>query len=215
MRRLFEPLGYAVEMAGSLLDEKFPDWGPSPYVALTIAGTARLQDLLTHLYVLIPVLDNEKHYWVGADELEKLLKRGEGWLGSHPERELIVGRYLKRQRGLAREALVRLLAEDAPAEEVAVEDAPAERRGSVHEERLQAALAELRATGAKRVVDLGCGEGKLLRLLLAERQFETIVGMDVSWRSLEIAKERLRLDEMGERQRERITLDAGLADVPG
>ncbi|HZB88262.1 MAG TPA: 3' terminal RNA ribose 2'-O-methyltransferase Hen1 [Terracidiphilus sp.] len=112
VRRLFEPLGYTVEMNCSQLDDTFPEWGESPYVSLTVSGTARLQDLLTHLYVLIPVLDNEKHYWVANDEIEKLLKRGEGWLSSHPEKDLIVSRYLKRQRSLTREALSRLLAED-------------------------------------------------------------------------------------------------------
>jgi 3' terminal RNA ribose 2'-O-methyltransferase Hen1 len=98
VRRLFEPLGYSVSTGGSLLDEQFHGWGASPYVSVEIAGTVRLQVLLTHLYVLIPVLDNEKHYWVGDDEVEKLLKRGEGWLGQHPEKDLIVSRYLKRQR---------------------------------------------------------------------------------------------------------------------
>ncbi|MGI4830489.1 MAG: 3' terminal RNA ribose 2'-O-methyltransferase Hen1 [Janthinobacterium lividum] len=212
VRRLFEPLGYSVEMQGSQLDEQFPDWGPSPYVSLKVTGTARLQDLLTHLYVLIPVLDNEKHYWVANDEIEKLLKRGEGWLGAHPEKDLIVSRYLKRQHNLAREALSRLLADDSPdseAEETTPEKPDGERTPSLHQQRLQRVLSTIRDTGAKRVVDLGCGEGKLLRLLLAEKQFESILGMDVSWRSLELAKDKLRLDEMPERQRSRIELIQG------
>jgi 3' terminal RNA ribose 2'-O-methyltransferase Hen1 len=213
VRRLFEPLGYAVELKGSQLDDKFPEWGASPYVGLTIAGTVRLQDLLTHLYVLIPVLDNEKHYWVANDEIEKLLKRGEGWLGTHPEKDLIVSRYLKRQRSLTREALSRLLAEDTPSDEVdeipSAELPVTERTPSLHDQRLQTVLSVIRDTGAKRVVDLGCGEGKLLKLLLSEKQFDTILGMDVSWRSLEIAKERLRLDELPERQRSRIELIQG------
>ena len=211
-RRLFEPLGYTVELQGSCLDEKFPDWGESPYVALTLSGTVRLQDLLTHLYVLIPVLDNEKHYWVANDEIEKLLKRGEGWLPQHPERDLIVSRYLKRQRHLTREALSRLLADDAPSGEmdgVTLESEVVERAPTLHTQRLQAVFSVIKATGAKRVLDLGCGEGKLLRLFLAEKQFESILGMDVSWRSLEIAKERLRLDELPERQRGRIELIQG------
>ncbi len=104
-------------MKGSQLDDKFPEWGASPHVALTLAGMVRLHDLLTHLYVLIPVLDNEKHYWVANDEIEKLLKRGEGWLGNHPEKDLIVSRYLKRQRSLTREALSLLLAQDTPGDE--------------------------------------------------------------------------------------------------
>ena len=199
-------------MQGSRLDEKFPEWGRSPYVSLTVSGTVRLQDLLTHLYVLIPVLDNEKHYWVAQDEIEKLLKRGEGWLPQHPEKDLIVSRYLKRQRHLTREALTRLLEDDAPSEET--DGAPVklettERAPSLHTQRLQVVLSAIQATGAERVLDLGCGEGKLLRLLLAEKQFESILGMDVSWRSLEIAKERLRLDELPERQRGRIELIQG------
>jgi 3' terminal RNA ribose 2'-O-methyltransferase Hen1 len=212
VRRLFEPLGYTIELEGSQLDEKFPEWGESPYVSLTLSGTIRLQDLLTHLYVLIPVLDNEKHYWVANDEIEKLLKKGEGWLSQHPEKDLIVSRYLKRQRHLTREALSRLLADDAPSEESGsgtVDIETTERATSLHAQRLQTVLSVIQATGAKRVLDLGCGEGKLLRLLLAEKQFESILGMDVSWRSLEIAKERLRLDEMPERQRGRIELIQG------
>ncbi len=213
VRRLFEPLGYTVEMKGSQLDDKFPEWGTSPYVALTLAGTVRLQDLLTHLYVLIPVLDNEKHYWVANDEIEKLLKRGEGWLGNHPEKDLIVSRYLKRQRSLTREALSRLLAEDAPGDEAnetpSMESPSTDRTPSLHDQRLQTVLSVIQGTGAKRVLDLGCGEGKLLKLLLAEKQFETILGMDVSWRTLETAKERLRFDELPERQRSRIELIQG------
>lgn len=213
VRRLFEPLGYTIEMAGSQLDERFPAWGDSPYVSLQISGIAKLQDLLTHLYVLIPVLDNEKHYWVAGDEIEKLLKRGEGWLGEHPEKELIVSRYLKRQRNLTREALDRLLEGDAPGEEsqaeIANEQEQPERAFTLHDQRLGAVLSLLKTTGATHVLDLGCGEGKLLRLLLADRQFKSIVGMDVSWRSLEIAQERLKLDQLPEMQRSRIELIQG------
>jgi 3' terminal RNA ribose 2'-O-methyltransferase Hen1 len=154
------------------------------------------------------VLDNEKHYWVADDEIEKLLKRGEGWLGAHPERELIVSRYLKQRRSLAREALSRLLVEE-PADDDAAPILEPERRLTLHDQRLQAVSAALKDSGAKRVVDLGCGEGKLLKLLMAERQFETLLGMDVSWRALEIAKDRLKLEQMPERQRARIELIQG------
>lgn len=205
VRGLFEPLGYSVIVKGSQLDESFPDWGSSPYISLTISGTFRLQDLLTHLYVLIPVLDNEKHYWVSEDEIEKLLRRGEGWLVSHQEKDLIVSRYLKRQRGLTREALDRLLADEPQSRKAA----SADRQPSLHEARLQTVAEKLKATGARRVLDLGCGEGKLLRLLIADKQFETILGMDVSWRTLETARERLKLDELPERQRGRVELIQG------
>ena len=64
----------------------------------------------------------------------------------------------------------------------------------------------LRDSGATAVLDLGCGEGRLLRRLLEERQFTRIVGMDVSYRSLEIAADRLKLDRLPPKQRERISL---------
>jgi 3' terminal RNA ribose 2'-O-methyltransferase Hen1 len=214
VRRLFEPLGYALEIARLPLDDRFPEWGESPYVALEIGATTTLQKLLTHLYVLIPVLDNEKHYWVGEDEIEKLLKRGEGWLGAHPEKELIVARYLKRQRSLTRVAMERL-AEDAPPEEEAAssrgdeEEEKVERPLGLHEQRLGTVLSVMRGVGAKRILDLGCGEGKLLRLLLGDSQFEHILGMDVSWRSVEIANDKLKLNQMGEKQRARIELIQG------
>jgi 3' terminal RNA ribose 2'-O-methyltransferase Hen1 len=216
VRRIFEPLGYAVETIASQLEPEFPEWGPSPYVALTLTGHTRLQDLLTHLYVLIPVLDNEKHYWVGNDELEKLLRRGDTWLPAHPEKQLIVSRYLKRSRYLTREALQRLLVEEPAAvleeeeDAPAVEPAPAEEPApTLHQQRLRAVLAALKESGAKRVLDLGCGEGKLLRLLVSDPRFEQIVGMDVAYRSLEIARERLHLDRMTEAQRTRIQLIQG------
>ena len=213
VHRLFEPLGYTVSTSGSLLDEQFPGWGESPYIQVEIAGNARLQDLLTHLYVLIPVLDNEKHYWVGDDEIEKLLKRGERWLGQHTERDLIVSRYLKRQERLTREALDRLTADQPEAEEEQSsrdeEEQRVERPLGLHEQRMGTVLSVLRGFGVKRVLDLGCGEGKLLRYLLADQQFESIFGMDVSWRSLEIAKERIKFDQLPERQKARLNLIQG------
>ena len=214
VRRLFEPLGYIVTVLQLPLDGKFPEWGKSPYVSLELTATVTLQTLLTHLYVLIPVLDNEKHYWVGEDEIEKLLKRGEGWLGQHPEKELIVARYLKRQRSLTREALERL-AEEAPVEEEVQctagdeEEQKVERPLGLHEQRIGTVLSVLRGIGAKSVLDLGCGEGKLLRHLITDTQFEKILGMDVSWRSIEIASDRLKLNQLPERQRARIELVQG------
>ncbi|HEX8218564.1 MAG TPA: 3' terminal RNA ribose 2'-O-methyltransferase Hen1 [Chloroflexia bacterium] len=214
LRRLFEPLGYAVTISGYPLDETFPDWGQSNYYTVELSGEVRLRDLLAHLYVLIPVLDAEKHYWVGEDEVEKLLKRGEGWLAAHPEREAITNRYLKYKRHLTRAALARLVEEDQPdpaVEEEAhdVEEAQVEERISLNKQRLGSVLAVLKTCGARRVLDLGCGEGQLLRLLLEDRSFTEIVGIDVSYRVLERAKERLRLERLPERQQERITLLQG------
>jgi 3' terminal RNA ribose 2'-O-methyltransferase Hen1 len=80
---------------------------------------------------------------------------------------------------------------------------------SLHEQRVAAVLAALRASGAKRVLDLGCGEGALLRELLKDPQFDVIVGLDVSIRALETARERLRLDRLPDRQAARISLMHG------
>ena len=212
--RLFDPLGYEVTAMRHPLDEKFPEWGESPYFTVTIKATTRLKDLLTHLYVLIPVLDDDKHYWVGDEEVEKLLRHGEGWLREHPERELITNRYLKHQKRLAHEALGRLIGEEEPAadeeaETHAREEEAIEKPISLAEQRMGAVLAVLRSCGAKRVLDLGCGEGQLLRDLLKDKTFAEIVGMDVSHRSLEIASKKLRLEELPTMQKERIRLIHG------
>lgn len=214
IRRLFEPLGYAVAVVPHPLSETFADWTEAPYFTVTLTSTVRLRDLLAHLYVLIPVLDDHKHYWVSAPEIEKLLRRGEGWLPGHPERELIASRYLARQASLTREALRQLVVdEDADPDATEVlrdaEESAVEERMSLADQRLGAVLAALRASGAKRVLDLGCGEGRLLTALVKDHQFKEIVGVDVSARSLEIAARRLRLDRANERQRERLRLLQG------
>ncbi len=222
LARLFEPLGYTVRVTRHALDDRFPDWGASSIHTVELAATKTLTDLLSHLYVLIPVLDNEKHYWVGDEEVDKLLRHGEGWLASHPLRDLIARRYLKHRRNLADEAIDQLRADEAIARlreqdgetEAAVSaDAPDDPREaateeslSLHEQRHGVILSVLAARGARRVIDLGCGEGRLLRELLKHMQFEKITGMDVSHRSLEIAADRLRLDRLPPTQRQRIEL---------
>jgi 3' terminal RNA ribose 2'-O-methyltransferase Hen1 len=214
LHRLFEPLGYEVNAQRHRLDEKFPEWGDSPYFTVALKGTIRLSDLLAHLYVLIPVLDDDKHYWVGDAEVEKLLRHGEGWLREHPERELITNRYLKYQKRLTREALSRLIGEDEPAadevaESHAREEEAIEKPISLAEQRMGAVMTALRASGAKRVVDLGCGEGRLLGELLKNKAFAEILGMDVSHRALEIASRKLRLEDLPTMQKERIRLIHG------
>jgi 3' terminal RNA ribose 2'-O-methyltransferase Hen1 len=214
LRRLFEPLGYQVDAVSHPLDPAFPAWGDSRYFTVTLRAAVRLSELLAHLYVLIPVLDDDKHYWVGDPEVEKLVRHGEGWLGAHPERETIARRYLRHKRGLAREALARLAAADEETPEDATrvrdaEEAALEHPLRLHDRRLERVAEVLHASGATRVLDLGCGDGKLLKRLLADRQFTAIVGMDVDSRSLAIARERLNLDRMPAKQRERIQLVHG------
>lgn len=214
LRRLFEPLGYEVSAQQHTLDEKHADWGLSHYFTVTIRGVKRLCDLLTHLYVLVPVLDDDKHYWVGDDEIDKLVRRGKGWLAAHPEREVIAQRYLKHRRSLVYEALERLIAEELPAADDvqaahAQEEAEIEQRISLNEQRIGAVIAALKQSGARRILDLGCGEGQLIRALLKEKGIDEIAGVDVSHRALEIAGRRLGLERMPEKQRERIKLIHG------
>lgn len=214
IRALFEPLGYTVTAEQHPLDERFPEWGDGFYYTIRIAGTKRLQDLLAHIYVLVPVLDAEKHYWVGDDEVEKLLRKGEGWLAVHPERETIASRYLRYDRRLTRDALARLADEDAPDPEAVEqvrtnEELEMEAPIRLWEQRIGAVMSALRAVEAKSVVDVGCGEGKLLKPLLQDKAFDRLVGMDVSWRALETAHRRLSMDQMPDAQRKRIELIHG------
>ena len=211
---LFAPLGYEVSVTQQALDPVRSASDPAPYVSLKLSGVVRLVDLLSHLYVLMPVLDDDKHYWIGRDELEKLLRKGEGWLADHPERELIARRYLGHRKGLAREAMARLLGREEGAEEAQREsqigaEAALERPIRLNDLRLEAVTAALLESGAKRVVDLGCGEGRLLKRLLKEKVFTELVGIDASTRSLEHAAGRLKLDRQPSHQRDRVRLLQG------
>ncbi|MEU8692469.1 3' terminal RNA ribose 2'-O-methyltransferase Hen1 [Streptomyces sp. NPDC048665] len=220
VHRLFEPLGWTVTAEPVALDTEFPAWGDSRYVRLVLASdTLTLAEALRHLYVLLPVLDDAKHYWVSSDEVDKLLRAGEGWLPGHPEQKLITSRYLSRRWSLTRQAterleLVRLAeADDSEVEEidnaVAEETEAEERPTPLAVLRREAILAALRASGAARVLDLGCGQGQLVQELLKDTRFTEIVGLDVSARALTIAARRLKLDRMGERQASRVRLLQG------
>ncbi|MFB9909430.1 3' terminal RNA ribose 2'-O-methyltransferase Hen1 [Allokutzneria oryzae] len=214
-RQMFEPLGWAVDARPVPLDPRMPEWGDSRYVELRLTGEVRLSEALNHLYVLLPVLDNAKHYWVSPDEVDKLIRAGEGWLGAHPAREVITRRYLAHRGELVSTAVGRLAERDDAEPEVLDNAVPdpaladgeeAEPKVSLALQRRGAVLAALRGAGAARVVDLGCGEGALLRDLLADANFREVLGVDVSHRALEFAARKLRLDRMPDRQRERLTL---------
>ncbi|MFD5400031.1 3' terminal RNA ribose 2'-O-methyltransferase Hen1 [Streptomyces griseorubiginosus] len=220
VRRLFEPLGWTVTVEPVALDAGFPEWGDSRYVRLELESSElTVAEALRHLYVLLPVLDDAKHYWVAPDEVDKLLRAGEGWLPAHPEQKLITSRYLSRRWSLTRDAMERLelvrLAEtdDSEVEDIdnAVEaDTETEEKPTpLAVQRREAILDALRAAGAARVLDLGCGQGQLVQALLKDPRFTEIVGVDVSVRALTIASRRLKLDRMGERMASRVQLLQG------
>jgi 3' terminal RNA ribose 2'-O-methyltransferase Hen1 len=212
-RRVFEPLGWRVEATGSALDEHFPAWGESRYVDLRLAGRLRLADALNHLYVLLPVLDDAKHYWVSSDEVDKLVRAGGGWLAGHPEKELIIRRYLAHRGTLTRDALARLAEVDDTepdsidnATEAPLVGQEPDRPVPLAQQRRDAVLAAVLASGARRIGDFGCGEGALVAELLADRSVDRVVAVDVSARTLEIAARRLHLDRMTEQQRARLQI---------
>lgn len=234
LRRLFEPLGYQVSARPVPLGPGLDGWGDSPYYDVRITATCRVRDLLGHLYVLLPVLDDDKHYWVTRDEISKLVDGAGEWLASHPERDVIVRRYLRHQSRLAADALARLADEDgAGAGDADADDSddeagarvsagPGDQAGAggqgspdpvVHTRlrdlRVAAVTAALTAAGARRVLDLGCGDGRLIDALLRNGQFEEITGVDASAAALDRAARRLRVAEMAPRQRERVNLLLG------
>jgi 3' terminal RNA ribose 2'-O-methyltransferase Hen1 len=220
---LFEPLGYDINAV--TLD----DHGPRPIMDMTLSATIKLSDLINHVYVLVPVLDDNKHYWIDGDEVEKLVDKGEGWLATHPAKTLITRRALRHRRALVNSALDRLT-EDLPDTDDALEvqsdgdgvpegttgkpiaggrEAALEKPIRLHDLRLDRVAEVLQELGAATVLDLGCGEGKLMRRLIKSRGIRRIVGVDPSVRTLEVATRRLHLDTAGEAMRERVSLQMG------
>lgn len=210
---LFEPLGYTVKTERTMLDESFPDLGASPYINLTISGTVKLSELLNHIYVLIPVFDRQKHYYISEDEIKKLLRHGEGWLAGHPYREKITRRYFSARKSYARRALDILLGNE-DYDETAVENPDEENeekeektaRTPLNSQRMEAAKNAVIQSGAASVIDLGCGECRLTSLLLSEPQIKRVTACDVSVSVLEKAAQRLRIERMAEYKKSKLTL---------
>ncbi|MDR1040447.1 MAG: 3' terminal RNA ribose 2'-O-methyltransferase Hen1 [Deltaproteobacteria bacterium] len=211
LERVFGPLGYEISCETFPADESFPAWGESGHVNLTLRGRKRLRDLLRHLYVLIPVFDRQKHYWVGADEVDKLVRLGEDWLPDHPEKGFIARRFLKRQRPLVNMALERLAEANATDGEILPVCPTGEPTAALdlNARRLERVARELKARNVKKAIDLGCGDGRLMAQLAKDPQFTLIVGMDASHAALARAEERLRLKDAGDALRERVRLFQG------
>jgi 3' terminal RNA ribose 2'-O-methyltransferase Hen1 len=209
--RVFGPLGWQVDTRAQPFAPA--EWGDSPYLDLRLTGEVRLADALNHLYVLLPVLDDAKHYWVSNDEVDKLIRAGGDWLAGHPDKELITRRYLSHSKPLTRSALARLAEADDTEPEaldnaVPPEDevAEADIKKPLAVQRREAILAVLRERGARRVGDLGCGAGALTRDLLADAWFEHVTAVDVSARALQLAARHLRLDQMPDLKRMRLSI---------
>jgi len=212
LNRVFEPLGYEVNFETFIMDEKFPEWGESKYVNLTLKGKVLLRDLIKHIYILLPVFDRQKHYWMGNDEVDKLLRNSGDWLTNHPEKGFITSRYLYRSNSLVNLAFSRLTAitetkGNAEEEETTAQSAELiEKKLNLNQQRLGSVVAALKNCKARSVIDIGCGEGNLLRFLAREKQFERIAGADVSCLALERADEKLKLEKADNKKSEQINL---------
>jgi 3' terminal RNA ribose 2'-O-methyltransferase Hen1 len=185
--RMFEPLGWDVALHSIALDipgMMSGDRGTDLHT-LTLRGEVTLQDALTHLYVLLPALDPARHYFYGESEVQKLLDKSQNWLEQHPARELIVGRYLSKSRELRETALQQFETADDD-ETVAEGDVPDE-PVSAHDERHQRIVEIVRGAGDVSVVDLGCGEGKLLERLSKLPGKLEITGVEPAMRDLDKA----------------------------
>lgn len=208
-KELFEPLGYTVRTERSVLDDSFPEWGISPYIDLTVSGTVKLSELLNHIYVLIPVFDRQKHYYISEDEIQKLLDHGEGWLAEHPYKEKITRRYFSSRKSYARRALDILLSDDIIEEESPENEESKEEKEAhtpLNTQRMEAVKNAVLASGASSVIDLGCGECRLTSLLLNEPQIKKVTACDVSVSVLEKAAQRLHYDRMQPYRKNKLTL---------
>jgi len=207
LEKVFAPLGYELSWEESLLDERFPEWGQARYVNLNLHGKQKLMNLLRHIYVLIPVFDFRKHYWIGEGEVDKLLSHGESWLETHPEKNFITHRYFTKLHRYARIALERMERFDngeggaGSGSAVSMEDDDVTQGNNeaavnqpLNDLRLAAVASELKACKAELIIDLGCGEGNLLRLLSKEKCFTALAGSDVSLNALERAAEKLKIE---------------------
>ena len=180
-------------------------------------GTVRLADALNQLYVLLPVLDDAKHYW-------QALRRGRQ---AAPLRRRVAGRApgagadhpplpRPRRAALTQAALARL-AELGDDVEEALEPPTTRRSAQPEEDRVPLnapaprgrARRPARAAGRARSSTSAAGRASSLRALLDDPAFTEVAGVDVSTRALQLAARRLRLDRMSERQRERVALFQG------
>jgi 3' terminal RNA ribose 2'-O-methyltransferase Hen1 len=190
--RMFEPLGWDVSLHSVPLD--IPGMTSeearrcTDLHTLTIRGEATLQDALTHLYVLLPALDPARHYFYGEDEVQKLLDKSQNWLEQHPARELIVGRYLSKSRELRETALQQIAGDE---DETAEDETATSEPGTAHDERHLKIIEIIRNAGDVSVVDLGCGEGKLLSRLAKLPGKLQITGVEPAMRDLEKAQRNL------------------------
>jgi 3' terminal RNA ribose 2'-O-methyltransferase Hen1 len=84
----------------------------------------------------------------------------------------------------------------------------------LHDQRIEAVLAVLRARGATTVLDLGCGAGALALRLIHERRIGRVVGVDLSADALHDLRAGLR-DEPSEIRRKLDLVHGSMTELDG
>ena len=206
IRRMFEPLGYDLNIHRLPIDSLSPELGNSDYYSIALKNNILLKHLLSQLYILIPVFDRQRHYWISKQNVDVLLEKGSDWLPTHPEVKVITKYYLKHIRTLTQMALDRLLADENQDsnDEQSPDPIISNVTENLNRQRYKTVMETLKELGGRRILDLGCGAGMLIELLLRDSQFSKIIGMDASYRSLQRAKARLYMDEMSPKMKARI-----------
>lgn len=203
-----EPLKYQVEVVEFLLDENHPHWGKGNYYNITIKKKTTIKEVLRHIYILVPSLDIDKHYFVSENEIDKLERYGEPWIQSHPFKEEIISRYMIKMKSLYNQAVKRLL-EDSDEKEEEKDIEKLNTKLKLNKLRMNAVVEAILNTNTSKIIDLGCGEGKLIGKIINNNHINKITGVDISYSQLERAKKRLRLDELAPNRRDKVKLIQG------
>lgn len=151
LKDLFEPMGYQVDIERPEIHYSFQLKESSTVRTLTLTGYQTLQNSLRHLFVLIPVIDNYKHYFIDEKEIEKLERYGDGWLEEHPMREMIYRQALRFKE-------IYSLVESPNTEEKPEEPV---RKVRLNEMRYEKIVETAKLLKPNSIVDFGSGEGKL------------------------------------------------------
>lgn len=203
-RALFAPLGYDVEVTEDALVESSTTQEHLVRHSVRLTKLAPLYEVLSHMYVLGPIVDDHAADPVLTAEREALLLHAEGAARGHPLAERITQAYAMRRTSETSAAVERLLVADSLG---APTNADATNVPTLLDDaRIDAIVYELREVAAQSVVDLGCGDGKLLARLVREKALTRIVGLDVSYRLLDAASARMKLDRRGTKKSERLEL---------
>jgi 3' terminal RNA ribose 2'-O-methyltransferase Hen1 len=156
LRSLFQPLRYAGFTPSYTVDHSYQyPWMPQRHRVLELAlrGQKTIREVLRHLLVLIPAIDNYTHYTELDTLVAELKNYGEGWLDQHPKKAFITARFLRNSR--------KLIKEFDGAEEKKQGEAELEKRIFLGELRTNWFLDTVKRLGARSVVDAGCGSGRL------------------------------------------------------